>query len=498
MRAVTLAEMLAAEQAASAAGWTEDRLLDLAGSRLGRAIGRFFPTPGTAIGYLGKGHNAGDTVVALTVLRDEFGWQIATRQAFPTPELAPLTRARIADGRLPSPLAGPPCPADHRRPLLLIDGLVGVGSRGPLRAPLDGFAAEINRLRSENGAIVAAVDLPSGIDARTGEPGPVQVRADVTFTIANAKAGLLHPSATDAVGALALVPVEILRHEGSSDLELITPYAFPLLKPPRPFEFHKGRAGRVSIIAGSRSYTGAAALCATGSLRAGAGLITLFVPNGTEAMVASRCPPEIIIRTFDSPIEPFAHPADALVVGCGLGILDEKSEREILTGLDSTQLPTVVDADALNIVSKYRFHHLFQSNHLLTPHPGEFARLAPELEETPRLASARIFSKNHSSTLLLKGSRTIISTGSEPLLCNSTGHPGMAGGGQGDLLAGVIGALLAGGLPCREAAAMGAWLCGRASEIAIWSGGQSAESLTASDTANHLGSAFVDWRSSSR
>ena len=498
MRALTVAEMLAAEQSAVAAGWSEESLLDLAGARLGRAIGRFFPKPGTAIGYLGKGHNAGDTVVALAVLRDEFGWNIATRQAFVITDLAPLTRARMASCQIPPPLDEAPCPVDHRQPLLLIDGLVGIGSKGPLRAPLDGFASEMNRLRSENGAIIAAVDLPSGIDADTGEPGSVQVTADVTFMIASAKVGLLQPAATNTVGALAVVPVEILSRSGKSDLELVTPDSFSFHKSPRPFEFHKGRAGRVSIIAGSLPYTGAAALCATGALRAGAGLISLFVPKGCEALIASRCPPEIIIRSFDLPIDAFGHPADALVVGCGLGPLDEKSEREILTGLESTHLPIVIDADALNVVSKYRSHHLFQSNHIITPHPGEFARLAPDLAEMSRLESARLFGKNHPCTLLLKGSRTVITHSNTTLFCNPTGHHGMASGGQGDLLSGVIGALLAGGLPCREAAALGAWLCGRASEIAVWKEGQSAESLTASDTARHLGGAFHEWRHATR
>ncbi len=498
MPAVTVAEMLAAEQAAKAAGWSEENLLDLAGSRLGRAIGRFFPHPGTAVAYLGKGHNAGDAIVALAILRDEFGWQIATRQAFGTADLAPLTRAKLTQHRIPPPLEHPPVPVDHREPLLLIDGLLGIGSRGPLRPPLIGLAMEINRLRDKNGARVAAVDLPSGINADTGQTGPIQVIADATFMVANAKAGLLHSHAANAVGALAVVPVEILSQPGSSELKLITPAAFPAHRNPRPFDFHKGKAGRVSILAGSPAYTGAAALCATGALRAGAGLISLFVPRGTEALVAARCPPEIIIRPFDSPLDAFSAPADATVVGCGLGLLDEKSEREILSGISSCPLPTVIDADALNIASKHRFHHSFQPNRILTPHPGEFARLASKFAETDREESARKFTKNHRCTLLLKGSRTLVSNPEGSLLCNSTGHPGMASGGQGDLLAGVIGALLAGGMTCHEAAAIGAWVCGRASEIAVWNDHHSAESLTATDTAHRLGQAFHDWRQALR
>jgi ADP-dependent NAD(P)H-hydrate dehydratase / NAD(P)H-hydrate epimerase len=498
MRAVTVAEMLAAEKAAKVAGWSEDDLLDLAGSRLGRTIGRFFPRPGTAVGYLGKGHNAGDTIVALAVLRDDLGWSIAVRQGFAAGEMAPLARAKLAECRMPAPLEHAPVAIDLRSPLLLIDGLVGIGSRGPLRPPLDALANEMNLLRSANGAMVAAVDLPSGIDADSGQPGSNQVVADATFTIANAKIGLLQACAADAVGALAVVPVEILSHSGCADLEPVIPAGFSIHKHPRPFDFHKGRAGRVTIIAGSLPYTGAAVLCAIGALRAGAGLISLFVPSGTESLIAARCPPEIIIRSFVSPIEVFAHPADALVVGCGLGPLDESSEREILSGIESSDISTVLDADALNIVSKLRFHRLFKPNHVITPHPGEFARLAPDMANLSRIEQALQFGKKYPCTLLLKGSRTLVSSPDGNLLCNTTGHPGMASGGQGDLLSGVIGALLAGGLPCRDSAALGAWLCGRASEIAIWAEGESAESLTASDTARCLGTAFHDWRQAYR
>lgn len=498
MAAVTVAEMLAAETAAKQAGWSEERLLEVAGTRLGRAIGRFFPTPGTAVAYLGKGHNAGDALVALAVLRDEFGWRIGTRQGFPMDEMAPLCRVMRDRHAIPPPWTDPPHSADRRCPLLLIDGLVGIGASGPLRDPLPPLVAEMNRLRTEHGAIIAAVDLPSGIDADTGQPGPCQVVADATFMIANAKAGLLRAGAANLTGALAVVPVEVLGFTGSGDLELIHPQAQSFGKSPRPHEFHKGMAGRVSILAGSADYTGAAALCATGCLRAGAGLVSLFVPTAIQSAVASRCPPEIIVRGFSSPLEAFAMPADSMVIGCGLGILDEKSEREILTGISSSAVPTVLDADALNLISRHRFQHVFQSHHVITPHPGEFARIAPELSETPREEAVRDFSKKHHCTLLLKGSRTLISDSSGPIFCNSTGHPGMASGGQGDLLSGVIGALLATGMPCREAAALGAWVCGRASEIAVWNEGQSAESLSASDSARHLGAAFHDWRCSLR
>jgi NAD(P)H-hydrate epimerase len=498
MAAVTVAEMLAAERAARQAGWSEERLLELAGTRLGRAIGRFFPRSGTAVSYLGKGHNAGDAIVALAVLRDEFGWHTGVRQAFATSEMAPLCGLMLERHAIPPAWTEAPNPADSKNPLLLIDGLVGIGAKGELRDPLRPLVAEMNRLRNEAGAMVGAVDLPSGINPDTGEPGPVQVGADVTFMIANAKAGLLQAGAADATGSLAIVPVEALTTSGSCDLELVQPQALSFGKAPRPCEFHKGMAGRVSIIAGSPAYTGAAVLCAIGCLRAGAGLVTLNVPAGTETAIASRCPPEIIVRARQSLIDAFQSQADSIVVGCGLGSLDEKASRELLAGIDSSDVPMVLDADALNVIAAHGSQHMLRSHHVLTPHPGEFARLFPHLAELPRLDAIRKCRQLIPSTILLKGSRTLVSAPGSPVFHNATGHPGMATGGQGDLLSGVIGALLAAGLPGVNAASFGAWLCGRAAETAIWRAGHSAESLTPSDTALQLGAAFLDWRLASR
>jgi len=141
---------------------------------------------------------------------------------------------------------------------------------------------------------------------------------------------------------------------------------------------------------------------------------------------------------------------------------------------------------------------IFKDRHILTPHPGEFVRLAPDLAGLPRETAARAFADRFPATLLLKGGRTLIARAGQPLWCNAAGSPGMATGGQGDLLAGVIGARLAFGDSPMEAAALGAWLCGRASEIALNHAGISEESLTPSDTARHLGTAFGEWKSASR
>lgn len=475
------------------AGTSEGSLLRAAGSALGHAIARFFPRAGHAVGYLGKGHNAGDALVALQVLRDHHGWRVAARAAHPEAEWAPLTH-EVWQASGIERLDGPPTmPAADGRPTVLLDGLTGLACRGGLRESLAGLAREIEHLRQHHGAQVAAVDLPSGVHPDSGEATGAHVTADATFLIANAKAGLLTGRAADAAGALVLVPLAPLHRSGVSDLEGIFPQTLDFGKSPRPFDFHKGMAGRVSIVAGSTAYTGAAVLAALGALRGGAGLITLHVPADCAAAVLARCPPEVIVHPVEAPLAALATRADALVIGCGLGNLPAREAEALLELIRSAAMPTVLDADALNTIARHGWHELLQAHHVLTPHPGEFARLAPDLANLPREDAARRFTDRSPATLLLKGGRSLIARHGLPLRVNPTGHPGMACGGQGDLLAGVLGARLAAGLDPYDAASHAAWLCGRASEQAVHHHGESAESLTPTDTARHLGAAFADW-----
>lgn len=498
MAAVTIAESLAIEAVAIANGWTEEQLLDLAGERLGRAIGRHFPHRGNVVGYLGKGHNAGDTLVALRILRDEFGWKVATRNAYDIEDCAPLTRKKWGELGINRPLENSPQWRDLEGPLLLLDGLLGSGSKGNLREPLLQLAREMTWLRQHAGARVAAVDLPSGIDPTFGEIFPDTVIADITFMIGNAKRGLLTGHASPATGALALVPVEPLTAITAGAFELIAPQTLDCGKLPRPFDFHKGRAGRVAILAGSENYTGAAVLAASGTLRGGAGLVTLFVPQAIVTSISAKCPPEIIVRGWIGPSEVLEHRFDSLVIGCGLGEMDEATANGVLELISNSPVPVVIDADALNLIAKSRKMDILTDRHVLTPHPGEFARLAPDLGGLTREDAARRFADGIPATLLLKGSRTLVTRQGQPLRSNSTGTPGMATGGQGDLLAGVIGARLAMGDSPLDAASLGAWLCGRSAEIALNDSNQSEESLAPSDVLHFLGGAYRDWKTSRR
>jgi len=494
MPTVTTAEMRELERAAMDAGWSERDLLESAGTSLGHAIGRCFGKPCTGIGYLGKGHNAGDVVVALSVLRGTYGWRTGLRMAFPPEQCAPLLTEKLEAFPFDYDLKSVP----SRTPLVLLDGLLGIGASGPLRGPVRMLAREMNLRRETTGARVIAVDGPTGVNADTGEADPDAVVADATFMIAHAKAGLILGVAVRHTGSLVEVPVPALAFDRAGRMELTSPRIYGVSRSRRNPDTHKGQAGRVSLIVGSPDFPGAAVLAGTGALRAGAGLITLHVPEVAYQAVVAKAPPELIVRSYRS-VRDLKHlQADAIGIGCGMGDLSSSNATALLQLISETDVPAVLDADALNLLAKTDRLDLHSENHILTPHPGEFARLAPELAGMTRETAARTFADRFPGVLLLKGARTIVTQRDAPLLLNPTGTPGMATGGQGDLLTGVIAALCASGLPPLGAAAQAAWLCGHASEMAIRHGGQSEESLTPSDTACHFGAAFEAWRAGLR
>ena len=466
MGTVDCSGMRRLEEAALRAGVSAEELMDKAGRRLGAALCRLVPGPGTAVAYIGKGHNGGDALVALRVLR-EAGWKILVRSPWELPELGVLPRRKHRELGGPELRREPLTGNDHARPLLVIDGLLGIGARGPLRPPLEGMAAEINALREQAGALVAAVDLPSGLDGDTGAVGTGAVTADLTFTIGVPKAGLLADGATATVGRLELIPLEELPPPAGGPC-LVEPGMLRGLLPPRPFDMHKGTAGRVGLVAGSEGLLGAALLAARGALRGGAGLVTLYVSRRLyPLMVSAGPPPELMIQPVSSYLELLDAPLDALALGPGLGRPNKEDRQELLELLRACRAPVVLDADGLNLVAESGPGPHWRDGILATPHPGEFRRLAPELASLDRATAARAFADRFAVTLLLKGARTVMTAPGRPLFFNSTGTPGMAGGGQGDVLTGLLGALAAPGLGLLEAACCGAWLDGRASEITI-------------------------------
>ncbi len=245
-------------------------------------------------------------------------------------------------------------------------------------------------------------------------------------------------------------------------------------------------------MAGARGTIGAARLCSEAAARAGGGLVTLYVQPDSFELLATSCVPEVMVKPVADFRAVLDDNLDALAIGPGLG---DEHDEEICEILRRIEVPTVVDADALNALARNAFGFQTCSTQLLlTPHPGEFARLAPDLATLPRAKAAQRFVDQHGVTLLLKGARTIIAERSQPPLYNTTGNPGMGTGGMGDVLTGVLAALLAQGCSRRSSASLGAWLCGRAAERHVFGPSGSPESLLASDVIASLGSAFRDLR----
>ncbi|MGI9086783.1 MAG: NAD(P)H-hydrate dehydratase [Chthoniobacterales bacterium] len=478
---VSVAEMRAAEDAAFAHGITAEALMDEAAEGIARAIQKFFPTPGRCVVFAGKGNNAGDALAAAALLQKS-GWEIDLRTVFADEELGELPRKKLAQLKRQT-FAGE-CLGQ-----IVLDGLLGLGAKPPLREPIRAACQEINRLHREHAAYVFALDLPSGLDGDSGAADDDCVVADFTVAIGAAKQGLLADDALNFVGRLEVVSLGALTFTESPKAIVAEPSSLRTLLPRRSFGAFKNQFGRVGIVAGSKGFTGAALLCSLGALRGGAGLVELFVPEEIYPIVASAAAPEVMVKSVRSYDAVLDEPLDILALGPGLG---RAHAEEILRVIEAAPITMVLDADGLNILSeKMDVLGRCAGPRLLTPHPGEMKRLFPD-ENGTRAERSRRFCEQYPVTLLLKGSRTIISETGRPQGYNTTGDPGMATGGMGDVLTGVCAALLAQKLSNYDAARLGAWVCGRAAELAIFYGDASEQSLLPTDLLTHLGRAFRD------
>ncbi len=488
---VTCRQMQEMEERAFARGVQAADLMEVAGIGIAQVIRQFFPAAGTLILYLGSGNNAGDALVAARELQKE-GWKVFARLSGEPGKMKALPLKHWNEIKSVEWLHHPP-PSNLQAPLVLLDGLLGIGSRGPLRPTLAALSAEMNCLRLTHRAITIAMDIPSGLDGDTGQPHPDAVVADITATIAACKIGLVADAATPQVGRLALVPLpqldDFLPHKATSERLLMPAFLRPHL-PRRNFDFHKGQAGRVGILAGSPGYYGAAELACRAALRAGAGLVTLIVKSAAYDILARRVPAEVMVKSVKDYREIMEMRWDALAIGPGLGFTDE---TEYLDLIRQTSVRCVLDADALTALARHETETMKNcaASHLLTPHPGEMARLMPNSANLTRREQAEGWAANHRGhTLLLKGARTVISTHGLDTLYNTTGHPGMATGGMGDVLTGVAAALMGQGIPTHFAAGLAAWLCGRAAEIQAVN--QAAESTLPTDVIQQLGRAWAE------
>ena len=455
---------------------------------------------GTVLCLCGPGSNGGDGLAAMRLLtasrpelravcwllpgtlNDAAEHQLRRLQA----EAPAVEVVRLTDDPLPSLPENVCC---------FVDSLFGTG----LSRPLTGTALALCAMMNEHERVpTLAVDIPSGLDGTTGVILGCAVRADRTVTFHRPKPGLYRGYGLDFAGQVDVVSIGILSDEGTSaGFDVLEPSDLRRLLPPRRHLSHKGTYGRVVLLAGSKGMAGAAAISAGAALRAGAGLVTVACPDNIWQIIQTLCPcatclplPEDDPTSAFLLLEKALNQADCLGMGCGLGQGPWAQEmvRRVLGSLrrrqDSRPLPTVVDADALNLLALNGGGG--GRNTVLTPHPGEMARLCGvtvgEILEAP-VEYAQQLASDLGACVLLKGATTVIAMG-EDVALDVSGCDGMATGGSGDVLTGVIAGLLAQGLPPMDAARAGALYHGLAGEAAQAALG--ARAVTAADVMAHL------------
>jgi hydroxyethylthiazole kinase-like uncharacterized protein yjeF len=355
-----------------------------------------------------------------------------------------------------------------RQPSLVIDGLFGIG----LSRPLDSHWAEFIERVNGAGIPILSVDVPSGLNADTGEPFNVAITATTTITVAAPKKGLIAPASYPFVGKLQLArDIGLLPCRTTSELQWATPEDFSAYPPPRRVDGHKGTFGHVAIIAGSEGYHGAAVLASRGALRARPGLVSVFCDRYVYLAIASQSQ-AAMVHTFTASALPQS--CTALVLGPGLAHphLEDFWKDYANDYWQNFPMPVIVDASALDWIKPGPTP--LNSRRLLTPHPGEAARLLGtkvSVVQENRVAAVReISSKYGNCWVVLKGHQTMIGRNTGEIFINSSGDPYLAQGGSGDVLAGFLGGLLA--QPKLQTQPL------KTIRYAVWAHGRAAETLT--------------------
>jgi ADP-dependent NAD(P)H-hydrate dehydratase / NAD(P)H-hydrate epimerase len=385
---------------------------------------------------------------------------------------------------------------------LIVDAIFGTGLNAPLTGFIESVATDINA----SGIPVVAIDLPSGLSADSCDPLGTSIEAGMTVTLGAPKIPLVLPPAEVRAGDIVIadigIPAGVFEMIGGPHVELLTRGGMRELIPPRMPDSHKGDYGRVLIVAGSRGKTGAAHLAAVGALRSGAGLVTVATPARCQDVVAMLGPEymtEAIAESSDG-LDPdgvdrvLEIARDVLAIGPGLGQA-AGTIRFVQTLVDRATMPLVIDADGLNAFTgdPDRLSGREGRDVIITPHPGEMARLVgmtTEEVQASRMEIARNFASAHHLYVVLKGHRTLIATPDEKVFINPTGNAGMATGGTGDVLTGMIAAWLAQLLDAEAACKVAVFLHGLAGDLADADEGEVA--LTSSDLAAHLGDAVME------
>lgn len=458
----------------------------------------------------GRGNNGGDAFAAALLLHEEdfdvevlLAGSASDIRGDALRHLGKMRAAGIPLIELPTKEAWMDALQSAGSGEIIVDGVLGIGASGPPRGPIAGAIHYINSVSEDN--LVVSIDVPSGLNADTGEVPGEAVIADVTATIGMPKIGLLTQQAIPYVGTLDVIGIGIpmeLTATYDSPRHLITGWDVRQRMPKRSRLSHKGDYGHVLIVGGAVGYAGAPAMAAIAAQRSGAGLVTALVPRPIYPVVAGNM------------LEVMTHPGDetstgslsaatwdqwrerinefsAIVAGPGMSRHPDTTHW-ILQLLKECRQPLLLDADALNAIEGNP-ERLAKAKCpvVITPHPGELARLlgctTKEVQDN-REAAIQDAVQRTNAVVVLKGAGTLVAQKGQPLHMNMTGNPGMATGGTGDILSGFIGGLMAQGLSPFDAACVGVFLHGRAGDNAMWVRSQA--SLTATDLLKEFGNVF--------
>lgn len=435
--------------------------------------------------FCGKGNNGGDGLVAARHLA-HMGAEVLLfvlgsfqdLKADPKANLQAAGRAGLTVTAVPDSRALRSAGESASGAALVIDALLGTGFTPPLR----GFYAEAAELLNSLGVPVLAVDIPSGLSSDSGELPEPSVRASRTVTFGLPKIGQFLFPAAAAYGPLYLADIgfpDVLKEKTPASHHLVTREHVASLLSPRPPASHKGKFGHVLLFAGSWGLAGASVLAARGALRAGAGLVSVALPESQSPPVLDSLPEAMILplpetghgtageNATETILEALSGKS-VLALGPGLSRHPETA-RLVRALIPHVGLPMVIDADGLNALADSPSVLLeSRSEIVITPHPGELARLlgltSAEVQEH-RLEFSQEFSKKYGVIVVLKGAGTVIATPAGEIFLNCTGNPGMAAAGMGDVLAGLIAALRAQGLSMLDSAVAGVYVHGAAGDL---------------------------------
>ncbi|MDP2895611.1 MAG: NAD(P)H-hydrate dehydratase [bacterium] len=494
-------------------------LMERAGKGVFRCITRMMPdsAKGRVLLFAGRGNNGGDAFVVARLLQ-QCGISNTTVLLAKESEVkgdAATNLTRLLKSRGELVVIRDTCQLHRIRVHdydIVVEGILGTGIKGAVKG-FYGDVIEFINAASAAGKKVLAIDIPSGINGDTGcHEGPC-IRADLTVTMGLPKEGLLRTDALNYVGKLEVVdigiPEEVIR-EAQSRADLLTEKEIAALMPRRNRITHKGDYGRVFVLAGSRGLTGAATMVCSSAMRAGSGLVFLGIPGSLNPILEVKLTETMTVPLDETPEGTIAYSAKPkilkwlsectnAVIGPGISTHPETA-RLVQDILREAKTPLLIDADGLNCLhGKGEILRNYPAPLIVTPHPGEMSRLTGL--ETHRILEdpwkvAKEYAREWGAIVVLKGAETVIADADGSLYINIAGDAGMASGGMGDVLSGVIASLVGQGLKPIDAAKLGTFVHGRAGEIGVERKGQL--SLIASDVIELLPVAFEEVRLASR